>query len=249
MNAPANRFVMRQGPTPGLVIDLSKSELTIGRDLGNDVVINDVEVSRRHVQLQLLGGRYRMEDLGSTNGTFVNGQRLMAPYTLVPGDQVSLGENVSLIYEAVPFDPAATQISSSAGASEIPVSPVGPAAPYAQVPKPQPAPRAAPTPAAQPKPVPTAYAPLPPAPEYDALAPAQYAGQVPAGPEIDAISPEEAPRKKPMNQWLLAGCGCLVVVACFLIALAVFIDQPWKDTGLYCTPPFDIIFRFFGYCP
>ena len=252
MNVPVNRFVMRQGPTPGVVIELSKSDLTIGRDLSNDIVINDVEISRRHARLQLIGARYRIEDLGSTNGSFINGQRLVGPHMLVPGDSLSLGENVILTYESAPIDLAATQISSSAGAADIPVRPVAPQAQPA--PQMQPAPRAVPSPAAQPPvrpaaPTPTAYAPLPQAPEYEALAPAQYAGNLPDGPEIEPVDLEPAPRKKPVNQWLLAGCGCLVIVLCFGIALAVFIDQPWAETGLYCTPPFDIVFKALGYCP
>lgn len=246
MNVPVNRFVMRQGPTPGVVIELSKSDLTIGRDLSNDIVINDVEISRRHAHLQLIGARYRIEDLGSTNGSFINGQRLVGAHMLVPGDSLSLGENVILTYESAPIDPAATQISSSAGAAAIPVQPFAPPA--------QPAPRAVPSPAAPPPvrpaaPTPAAYAPLPQAQEYEALAPVQYVGNLPDGPEIESVDLEQFPPKKPVNQWLLAGCGCLVIVLCFVIAVAVFIDQPWAETGLYCQPPFDIIFKAFGYCP
>lgn len=253
MSAPANRFVMRQGPTPGQVIDLSKGDLGIGRDLSNDIVINDVEVSRKHARLQLQGSRFRLEDLGSTNGTFVNGQRLIAPHILVPGDVISLGESVSLVYEAAPLDPAATQVSPAASASAIPVPPFTPDYSPEPKPKPQPAqqppPRATPAPTPQPAAKPTAYAPLPQTPKHAAQSPAQYAGQVPAGPEIEVFAPEETPRKKPVRQWLLAGGGCLVILLCFVIALLVFIDQPWSDTGLYCTPPFDIIFSIFGVCP
>jgi pSer/pThr/pTyr-binding forkhead associated (FHA) protein len=45
------RIVLRSGPTPGKVFPLGKSELFIGRDLSNDVVINDPEISRRHTRL------------------------------------------------------------------------------------------------------------------------------------------------------------------------------------------------------
>ena len=53
MNMPEYRLVMRHGPTPGLTIELSKSDLTIGRDVINDIVINDAEISRKHVRLLL----------------------------------------------------------------------------------------------------------------------------------------------------------------------------------------------------
>ena len=245
MSKTAYRLVMRRGPTPGLVIELSKSDMTIGRDLSNDLVINDVEVSRKHLRLLLQGENYRIEDLGSTNGSFVNGQRLTGSHLLVPGELVSLGEHVTLVYETAAYDPAATQVSASigAGAAKLPSAapakaPVVPAAPQAAV-----------KPAGQPAVKPAAAVPQQPAAGYNPPAPVQYAGQVPAGPEDGSATPWEAPRKKPVNPWLLAGGGCIVIVICFLLALFIFIDQPWADTGLYCTPPFDIVFRFFGYCP
>ena len=103
MGKSAYRMVVRRGPTPGLILELSKSDLTVGRDLSNDFVINDVEVSRKHLRLILVGEHYRVEDLGSTNGTFVNGQRLSGPHNLVPGELLSLGEHLPLVYEAVPY--------------------------------------------------------------------------------------------------------------------------------------------------
>jgi hypothetical protein len=59
-----------------------------------------------------------LEDLGSTNGTFVNTQRITGQRILKSGDTILLGENVSLTFEEVPFDPNATQVSLSSGASE-----------------------------------------------------------------------------------------------------------------------------------
>jgi hypothetical protein len=68
-------------------------------------------------------------------------------------------------------------------------------------------------------------------------------------PEIEPEIPEEEP-KKSINSWLLAGCGCLVVILLLFIAMFVFIDQPWNpDGGLYCRAPFDIIFGTLGFCP
>lgn len=108
----AYQLVMKTGPAPGKVYSLEKSEMSIGREAGSDVFINEVEVSRHHARLKLQGGNYILEDLGSTNGTFVNGQRLTKPRPLQPNDTVILGEKVSLAFEAVPFDPNATQVSS-----------------------------------------------------------------------------------------------------------------------------------------
>lgn len=102
------QFVMRSGPTPGVTFPLEGDQLTIGRDSSNGVAINDAEVSRRHARLNFQGGKYVLEDLGSTNGTFVNGQRLAGPVVLKPGDVVSLGEQIVLMYDVISVDPGAT---------------------------------------------------------------------------------------------------------------------------------------------
>src|SRR4030067_769191 len=102
------QLIMRTGPTPGAAYTLEVDQLMIGRDSTNEIVINDAEVSRRHARLTFQGGKYVLEDLGSTNGTFVNGQRLAGPVVLKPGDVVSLGEQIVLMYDAINMDPGAT---------------------------------------------------------------------------------------------------------------------------------------------
>lgn len=102
------QFVMRSGPTPGVVFPLEGEQLTIGRDSSNGVAINDAEVSRKHSRLTFQGGKYVIDDLGSTNGTFVNGQRLAGPVVLKAGDVVSLGEQIVLMYDAISADSGAT---------------------------------------------------------------------------------------------------------------------------------------------
>jgi predicted component of type VI protein secretion system len=102
------QFVMRSGPTPGVIFPLEGEQLIIGRDPSNSVAINDAEISRKHSRLSFQGGKYVLEDLGSTNGTFVNGQRLAGPVVLKSGDVVSLGEQIVLMYDAINVDPGAT---------------------------------------------------------------------------------------------------------------------------------------------
>jgi pSer/pThr/pTyr-binding forkhead associated (FHA) protein len=102
------QFVMRSGPTPGVTFPLEGDQLIIGRDSANAVAINDAEISRKHSRLSFQGGKYVLEDLGSTNGTFVNGQRLAGPVVLKAGDVVSLGEQIVLMYDAINIDPGAT---------------------------------------------------------------------------------------------------------------------------------------------
>jgi hypothetical protein len=150
------QFVMRAGPTIGKVYPLEGPEITIGRESTNTIAINDVEVSRKHALMELRGSAYMIQDLGSTNGTFINGQRVTGPQALNPGDSLSLGEGIVLSYESA-FDPNATMMS-------------------ANINRPAPAPVMAPEPA--PMPVSAPVAP-PPAPIYSGQVPA---GPVPPMP-------------------------------------------------------------------
>jgi ABC-2 type transport system ATP-binding protein len=74
----------------------------IGRDPGADVVITDSEVSSRHASVALADGGLVLEDLGSTNGTFVNGQSVSGPQQLKSGDRIRLGATVLEVRVAVP---------------------------------------------------------------------------------------------------------------------------------------------------
>ena len=116
------QLIMRSGPTPGAAFTLEGDQLTIGRDATNEIVINDAEISRRHARLTFQGGKYVLEDLGSTNGTFVNGQRLAGPRVLKAGEVVSFGEQIVLVFEATTIDSGATMISPRAAAA-IPSAP------------------------------------------------------------------------------------------------------------------------------
>src|SRR5512138_65218 len=136
--APLFQFVMRSGPTPGATFSLEGDQLVIGRDTSSAIAINDAEVSRKHARLNYQGGKYVIEDLGSTNGTFVNGQRLVSPVVLKSGDVISLGEQIVLMYEALSADAGATMIGRKSARTAV-------AAPAVQA---SPTPAYAPPPAA-----------------------------------------------------------------------------------------------------
>jgi len=151
------QLTMRSGPNPGTVYALDSDQISIGRDSSNEIPVNDAEVSRRHSRLTFQGGKYVLDDMGSTNGTFVNGQRLTGPRVLKSGEVISLGEQIVFVYEAVDSDPGATMVSPrSASAAPRPVStpPPPPQAYAGQVPVSEPEP----TPAKKPNPVPIAIA-------------------------------------------------------------------------------------------
>jgi hypothetical protein len=82
---------------------LTKSVINIGRLAENDLVLDDPHISRRHAQLQLQGGRYKIVDLESTPGTRVNG-RLIKEHWLYPGDVIKLAR-IQLIYGEDPGGP------------------------------------------------------------------------------------------------------------------------------------------------
>lgn len=213
------RLVMRQGPTPGQIYELDQPEVSIGRDIANDIVINDAEVSRKHARLTLEADRYKIEDLNSTNGTYIDGQRLIGPHLLAIGEVIMFGDNVGVVFDGEPVDLDAT-VPSPVDISSTPVA----AIPAPVISQPQPAP------------VPV---------QQVRVAPARQQ----AMPVIPAEETEE-PGNKPINSWLLAGCGCIVVIVLLVIAVLIFIDQPWNPGGgLYCVSPFDIIFSALGFCP
>ena len=84
--------VVKTGPEAGRRVELDL-EVAIGRQDG-DLVVEDPEVSRRHAVLRRSGGSVVVEDLDSTNGTFVNGERIRSPITVGPGDEVRVGRTM-----------------------------------------------------------------------------------------------------------------------------------------------------------
>jgi len=92
MQQPTLTLTVQQGPQRGQRFSVTKDSIIIGRVVGSDVVISDPEVSRRHASITWERGRPVIRDLGSTNGTFVNGVRLTGPRALRDGDTIGLGK-------------------------------------------------------------------------------------------------------------------------------------------------------------
>ncbi|HEX7447224.1 MAG TPA: ATP-binding protein [Pirellulales bacterium] len=82
-------FVFR-GNNQGLRFELEADLVSVGRDAGNDVQLRDTEVSRRHAELRRSGKTFLLTDLASSNGTYVNGQRVEV-HELANGDEVQMG--------------------------------------------------------------------------------------------------------------------------------------------------------------
>ena len=107
------RLTIKLGPMPGKVYEIARDSVTLGRDVTNDVVVNDSEVSRRHTQITLQADGCLIEDLASTNGTFIDGQRVTQPTLLTAGQTLGVGETVTLELSFVP-DPTAAQMTDQA---------------------------------------------------------------------------------------------------------------------------------------
>ena len=204
------RLIVRRGPQPNQVYELNKGIITIGRDITNDIVINDPEVSRHHARLTQTGAGYTLEDLGSTNGTFVNGQRLTGARPLANGDMVGMGETVTLAYEAISpvayADPRrASTMVNPAQQQNIDYAPA-PSVGYVQQ---------------QPQ-------------EYGAqqgYAQQPYAAQqAPGGYEYDYQ--DEAYESSGMSRWLILGCGCFLVLCIVTSVIGVIVIDSqclWGD--------------------
>ena len=90
------RLVVQRGPEPGKSFLLTEDAIRIGRTADSDIVIGDPEMSRQHAQLVRQPDGYAIQDLGSTNGTFVNYQRLTGLTMLSHGDVIAFGDAIAL---------------------------------------------------------------------------------------------------------------------------------------------------------
>ena len=83
-----------EGPEAGRQVPL-ETIVDIGREPSLPLHLDaDTQVSRRHARITAQGGAATVEDLGSTNGTFVNGRKVSSPVTLERGDHLKVGNTV-----------------------------------------------------------------------------------------------------------------------------------------------------------
>lgn len=194
-------LVMSQGPQPGQTFMLDRDWLTVGRDPNNEIVIGDPQVSRQHARITRQGKLVVIEDLGSTNGTFVNGMRLTGPHVMANGDVIGLGDAVTLTYYEVGI-----------AAGEATETVVGRAAAM-----PTPPPAYAPRPAVQPPvPPPAQAAPAAPPLTYPTTPPPYVA----APPPPVAVLPNEEKKRK---TGLIVGCVVVAVLVVVMACIAIWV--------------------------
>lgn len=226
------QLIMRRGPQPGEITSLTKQAMIIGRDGRQDIVINDPEISRQHSRFVLQPEGYLLEDMGSTNGTFVNGVRLTAPRLLSDGDEVGLGETVVLVYQAFVNEAIETVMAPNASfdAFPEPTQAAIPPPPFEISPSPEPVaspPFDSPFPS-EPEPAPFVSEPLPPPPTFSSIPEApppplpQFSPEpspIPSRPVTTATpvappsyAPDEDEKQPDKRKRLLIGCGCLLLL-------------------------------------
>jgi hypothetical protein len=177
---------------PSGLIDLGAEPFTIGRSRNNRLVLSNSQVSSKHAEIQpLAGGRYQVVDVGSTNGTSVNGVRLSAhqPQPLNAGDTITLGGSggVELRFELsadAPWQANQPQMAGAPGGFGVSDPAAPPAQPFGGgISQPPPGQAGFP-------PAPDAFGPPPgqPVPAYAAPQPA-----FPAPPGGPAFAPPAGP--------------------------------------------------------
>jgi predicted component of type VI protein secretion system len=108
-------IVFSEGPLAGERRELDR-EMTLGR-ADCDVTVTDHEVSRRHLVLRPAGTKLLVEDLGSKNGTFVNGSRISEAVRVGDRDVIHLGTCELVVQVTAPRDPSAPHpVPAAAGA-------------------------------------------------------------------------------------------------------------------------------------
>lgn len=223
MSVTAARLVIRRGPATQQEYYLTKPTLTVGREAVNDVPLADPEVSRRHARITYQEGRYVIEDLGSTNGTFVNGSRIAGPTMLNDSDLIDMGELFSFVFYGGAGDIGETFLEPSATDADkateiVPASQVyGDAIPAPSYGQQQPAVSA--TPAAQ--------------QDFGAQSQRQ-----------ESLPPPTTPVRN-NRRTVFIGCGCLFFLVIFGCAASLFLADSLFPDVLYCGPG-RALFEFAG---
>jgi len=95
-NSKQPAFILRglSGPLSGRSHTITSQSVIIGRDQGLDLQVDQEQVSRQHARLTWTGNAWVLEDLNSSNGTFVNGRRIHGSVNVRPGDKIGIGTEV-----------------------------------------------------------------------------------------------------------------------------------------------------------
>jgi pSer/pThr/pTyr-binding forkhead associated (FHA) protein len=91
---------------PGRSVALFEGEITLGRSRGCGIVLADPCISRVHALVAVRSGRVYLQDLRSSNGTFVDGERISGEQEITEGDRISIGNYDLLLHLGPPIEPS-----------------------------------------------------------------------------------------------------------------------------------------------
>lgn len=109
-------LVVKRGPNVGSHFTLEADSVSAGRHPDSDIFLDDVSVSRRHAQFHRVAGGFEVVDVGSLNGTYVNGE-VVESAELSHGDEIQIGK-FRLVYFSAPA--AASADTGSTGTADGP---------------------------------------------------------------------------------------------------------------------------------
>lgn len=89
-----HKITISQGSQEGMSAELTGGMILIGRGADCQLILDDDYVSTRHARVVSVENGFYVEDLGSTNGTYVNGQRITAPTTISLADTIRIGKTI-----------------------------------------------------------------------------------------------------------------------------------------------------------
>ncbi|MDF1514045.1 MAG: FHA domain-containing protein [Anaerolineae bacterium] len=208
-------LIVSSGPNTGQTYVLQDTVSTFGRSADNTIVLDSTRVSRLHAKITLSpGGGAMIEDMGSTNGTFVNGQQITMQVPLSPGDMIGIADYVNFQYvvegkmdmgQDMPHAPAgSTQIMGNQGLGGSMSTP----------------PPTIPVPSYSADIQPGAYMPMPP----------------PDMPPSAATAGAGNEKKRPAILYVII--ALLVVFVCLCVALAVYL---WFAPESFWHALFDLV--------
>ena len=106
-------------------VQIAEDAAIIGREPGNDIVLAVGNVSKRHCRVTFLDGKFTVEDVGSTNGTYVNGRRIPGPTLVGAKDKVYVGEFIIMLDAGVDSG----EVDEPSDAANLPSRPPPPPVP------------------------------------------------------------------------------------------------------------------------
>jgi len=211
MNASDAHIVVHQDPTTQQVFPLTEGVITLGREAYNDVVLIDPEASRKHCQISFQAGRYVIEDLGSTNGTYVNGRQILTATALNRGDVIEIGDMARILFQGPSSDIGETVMREPSSSRDVTM--------------------------AMPEDLATFSESLQP-PSADSVTVQE--SQLPATPVTDVQmampEPQASTGSGSINRRYLSIFGCLIVLLVIACVTSVFLLDALAPDALYCGP-------------